>query len=230
MSSLVKADIWEAADTLHAEQLRNARANIFLGVRVPVQRKIAKKHRNIPLEDIIDLLRSEVHEHRQTSLFILTHQFEKADEQKKQEIVDLYLNNMGYINNWDLVDSSAYKILGTWLLDKPRDILYRIARSDNLWERRISIISTFAFIDKGELSDAVALAKILLHDEHAPIHKAVGWALRIVGKKDVDALITFLDEHYTDMPRIMLRYATEKLPEEQRLNYLSAHASNLKRK
>ena len=222
MASLVKADIRKAADPLHAEQLRNARANIFLGVRVPIQRKIAKKHRNIPLKDIIDLLRSEIHENRQTSLFILTHQFVKADQRRRKEIVELYLNNTKYINNWDLVDTSAYKILGTWLLDKPRDLLYRLAKSDNLWERRISIISTFAFIDKGELSDAVALAKILLHDEYAPIHKATGWALRVVGKKDFETLVTFLDEHFMEMPRIMLRYATEKLSEEQRQHYLSS--------
>ncbi len=221
MSSLVKADIQEAADPIHAEQLRNARANTFLGVRVPIQRKIAKKHRNISLDDIQDLLRSEIHEHRQTALYILVDQFKKADQQKKQEIVDLYLNNIGYINNWDLVDSSADKILGTWLLDKPRDILYRLSRSGNLWARRISIISTFAFIKNEELDDAVALAETLLHDEHPPTHKATGWVLRVVGKKDVDSLITFLDEHYMEMPRIMLRYATEKLPEEQRNHYLS---------
>lgn len=225
MASLVKAEIQEAADPVHAYELRNARANTFLGVKVPIQRKIAKKHRNIPYEDIVDLLTSDIHEHRQTSLYILVDQFDKGDQQKKREIVDLYLKHTSYVNNWDLVDSSAYKVLGAWLLDKPRDILYRLASSSNLWERRISIISTFAFTDQGELSDAVKLAKILLHDKHAPIHKAIGWVLRVVGKHDVDTLVTFLDEHYLEMPRIMLRYATEKLPENQRAYYLSTHKS-----
>ena len=154
-------------------------------------------------------------------MYILTDQFSKADQQKREEIVDLYLNNTGFINNWDLVDSSADKILGTWLLDKPIDLLYRLARSNNLWERRISIISTFAFIKNGELTDAVSLAKILLNDEHAPIHKASGWVLRTVGKKNIDTLTKFLDEHYMEIPRTMLRYSTEKLPEDQRKHYLS---------
>lgn len=221
MAYLVKAAIQESADPLHAEQLRNARADIFLGVRVPIQRKIAKKHRNLPLKDAKELLQSEIHEHRQTSLYILVDQFKKADQQKKKEIIDLYLNNISFINNWDLVDSSADKILGTWLLDKPRDILYRLANSDNLWEKRISIISTFAFIKNDDLTDAIALAKILLHDEQTPIHKATGWVLRVVGKKNTDILTSFLDEHYKEMPRIMPRYATDKLPEHLQKHYLS---------
>ena len=221
MSSLVIKEVKKVADPLHAEQLRGARANIFLGVRVPIQRKIAKKHRNLPLEDVIELLRSKIHEHRQISLFILVDQYSKADQQKKKEIVEIYLDNTDYINNWDLVDSSADKILGDWLLDKRKDLLYKLATSKNRFERRISIISTFAFIKKGDLTDAVALAKNLIHDEHDLIHKATGWVLRTVGKKDVNTLIMFLDEHYLEMPRTMLRYATEKLSEKQREHYLS---------
>jgi 3-methyladenine DNA glycosylase AlkD len=135
--------------------------------------------------------------------------------------VNLYLDNTGYINNWDLVDSSAHKILGAWLLDKPRDILYKLAKSNSLWERRISIISTFAFINNGDLTDAVELATILLKDEQDLIHKASGWVLREVGKKNINTLILFLDKYYRIMPRTMLRYSIEKLPEEQRKHYLS---------
>lgn len=223
MATLVKADIEKAADPVHAHELRNARANIFLGVRVPIQRKIAKKHRNISLKDIIELLRSEIHEHRQTALYILVGQFKRADQERKKEIVNLYLENLCYINNWDLVDSSAYKILGAWLLDKPREILYRLARSDNLWVRRISVISTMTLIENGEFTDAISLAEIFLRDKEPPIHKATGWILRVVGKKDEETLVTFLDEHHMVMPRIMLRYATEKLPKTKRDYYLTAN-------
>jgi 3-methyladenine DNA glycosylase AlkD len=230
MSSLVKSDLQEASDPLHAEKLQDffktgkgeyGEGDIFLGARVPEQRRIAKKHRNIPLKDVLDLLRSDIHEHRLTSLFILTDQYVKADKQKKEEIVNLYLDNTGFINNWDLVDSSAHKILGAWLIDKPRDILYSLAKSESIWERRISIISTFSFINEGDLTDAVALAKILINDEHDLIHKACGWVLREVGKKNNDKLISFLDKYYLKMPRTMLRYAIEKLPETQRKHYLS---------
>jgi 3-methyladenine DNA glycosylase AlkD len=149
-------------------------------------------------------------------MFILTHQFKKGDERKRKQIVDLYLENTEYVNNWDIVDSSAHKILGAWLLDKPRDILYKLAESESLWERRISIISTFAFINLEDLDDALALAEKLVSDEHDLIHKATGWVLRVVGKKDVHALEDFLLRHYKTMPRTMLRYAIEKLPEDKR--------------
>ena len=230
MSSLVKSDLQEAADLIHAEKLQGffktgngeyGEGDIFLGVRVPVQRKIAKKHRNIPLDDVLDLLQSNIHEYRLTSLFILTYQFTKGDKQKKEEIVRIYLENTEFINNWDLVDSSAHKILGAFLIDKPREVLYKFARSESLWERRISIVSTFSFINRGDLTDAVALAKILMNDDHDLIHKASGWVLREVGKRNIDKLISFLDEYYLEMPRTMLRYAIEKLSEDQRKYYLS---------
>ncbi|MBD3172360.1 DNA alkylation repair protein [Candidatus Bathyarchaeota archaeon] len=230
MSIPVKKDLKQAADPIHAEKLQSffktgvgeyGEGDVFLGVRVPQQRKIAKKHRNIPLEDAVGLLHSKIHEHRLTSLFILTDQFNKAENKKKEEIVRIYLENTQYINNWDLVDSSAHKILGVWLLDKPRDILYYLAKSDCLWERRISIISTFAFIRHDEYSDAVALARMLLNDDHDLIHKASGWVLREVGKKDVEILTGFLDEYRLEMPRTMLRYAIEKLPDDQRKYYLT---------
>ena len=220
----------KAADPVQAEKLQGffktgpgeyGEGDIFLGVKVPEQRRIAKKHRDISLDETTELLQSNIHEHRLTSLFILVDKFAKTDEEIKEKIVELYLANTAYVNNWDLVDSSAHKIIGPWLMDKPRDLLYKLAESESLWERRISMIATFPFIRKGDLSDAVALAKKLMHDEHDLIHKATGWVLREVGKKDIDLLYSFLDEYTPEMPRTMLRYAIEKLPEKKRKYYLN---------
>ena len=194
--------------------------DVFLGLRVPDQRRVAKKYRKAPLTDVSELLRSEIHEHRLTALFILTEQFNKGDEETRRRIVDLYLSNTAYVNNWELVDSSAHKILGEWLIDKERGLLYELARSESLWERRISVISTFAFIRRGDLVDAVALAEALVDDEHDLIHKASGWVLREVGKKDQSVLEKFLLDHYKTMPRTMLRYSIERLPEELRRFYM----------
>ena len=221
----VKTELEKLSDPEHAMKLQGffktgegeyGEGDFFLGVRVPDQRRIAKKYRSMPLTDVIELLQSGIHEHRLTALFILTEQFNKGDEEARQRIVDLYLNNTAYVNNWDLVDSSAHKILGVWLVDKPREMLYELSGSKSLWERRISIISTFAFIDRGDLVDALALAEALINDEHDLIHKASGWVLREVGKKDQSVLEEFLLEHYKKMPRTMLRYAIERLPEERR--------------
>ncbi|MBA7625243.1 hypothetical protein ES703_32669 [subsurface metagenome] len=225
----VKAELKKLSDPEHATKLQGffktdkgeyGEGDIFLGVRVPDQRRIAKKYKNIPLTDVIELLQSGIHEHRLTALFILTEQFNKGDEETRRRIVDMYLGNTAYVNNWDLVDSSAHKILGEWLVDKPREVLYEMAESESLWERRISIISTFAFTNRGDLTDALALAKALIEDGHDLIHKASGWVLREVGKKDQSALETFLLEHYQKMPRTMLRYAIERLPEERRRFYM----------
>ena len=225
----VKAELERLSDPEHATKLQRffktgkgeyGEGDIFIGVRVPDQRRTAKKYRNISLNDILELLRSEIHEHRLTALFILTEQFNKGDEEARHQIVDLYLDNTAYVNNWDLVDSSAHKILGAWLVDKPRAVLYDLARSESLWERRISIISTFAFIHRGDFRDAIALAGALVDDGHDLIHKASGWVLREVGKKDQSVLVEFLLEHYQTMPRTMLRYAIERLPEERRRFYM----------
>ncbi len=225
----VKAELEGLSDPEHAMKLQGffktgkgeyGEGDIFLGVRVPDQRRIAKKYRNIPLPDVLELLRSEIHEHRLTALFILTEQFNKGDEEARQRIVDLYLSNTAYVNNWDLVDSSAHKILGAWLVDKPKGVLYELAGSEYLWEKRISIISTFAFIKRGDLVDALALAGALVDDGHDLIHKASGWVLREVGKKDQSVLEEFLLEHFRTMPRTMLRYAIERLPEERRRFYM----------
>ncbi len=225
----VKDEFEKLSDPEHAMKLQGffktgegeyGEGDFFLGVRVPVQRRIAKKYRCIPLTDVLALLQSRIHEHRLTALFILTEQFNRGDEEARRQIVDLYLSNTAYVNNWDLVDSSAHKILGVWLVDKARGVLYELAGSENLWERRISIISTFAFIKRGDLVDALALAEALVDDEHDLIHKASGWVLREVGKKDQSVLEEFLLEHFETMPRTMLRYAIERLPEERRRFYM----------
>jgi 3-methyladenine DNA glycosylase AlkD len=225
----VKAELEKLSDPERAMKLQGffktgegeyGEGDKFLGVRVPDQRRIAKKYRSIPLTDVLELIRSRIHEHRLTALFILTEQFNKGDEEARRRIVDLYLSNTAYVNNWDLIDSSAHKILGAWLVDKPRGVLYDLAGSESLWERRISIISTFAFINRGDLVDALALAGALVDDGHDLIHKASGWVLREVGKKDQSVLEEFLLEHYRKMPRTMLRYAIERLPEERRRFYM----------
>jgi len=195
----------------------------FLGVKVPDQRKVAKKYyKDISLDAVEKLLRKPVHEYRLTALLILVNKFEKAKaHEDRKSIVDLYLNNLRYVNNWDLVDSSAYKILGAYLLDKDRSILYRLASSDHLWSQRVAIIATLYFIRKNQFSDTLNIAEILLNHEHDLIHKAVGWMLREVGKRDFQTEFEFLKTHYKQMPRTMLRYAIEKFEPELRQRFLN---------
>ncbi|OIO19143.1 MAG: DNA alkylation repair protein [Candidatus Magasanikbacteria bacterium CG_4_9_14_0_2_um_filter_41_10] len=195
--------------------------DIFLGLTVPMQRTIAKTFRDLPMPTILKLLHSTYHEYRQIALFILVLQFERGDTRIQKQIVDIYLSNTACINNWDLVDLSAHKILGVWLRTRNRKILARLATSKSLWERRIAIISTFAFIAERQFEDTIALSTILLQDTHDLIHKAVGWALREVGKKDINVLKHFLNVHAKTMPRTMLRYAIEKFPESKRKQYLT---------
>jgi len=225
----IKTELMQLSDPSHAKKLQGffktgkgeyGEGDIFIGVRVPDQRRTAKKYWNIPLSDVLVLLHSGIHEHRLTALFILTQQFNKGDEDLRKQIVDIYLSNTAYVNNWDLVDSSAHKILGAWLVDKDRDVLYRLAKSESLWDRRISIISTFAFINYGDMVDAVALARLLVNDGHDLIHKASGWVLREVGKKDQPLLEEFLLENYKTMPRTMLRYSIERLPDKRKKFYM----------
>jgi len=192
----------------------------FLGVNNPGMRQVAKKFPGLPLADLHKLLESAWHEERQTSLFILVHQYEKGDEAARRQIYKFYLAHSKRINNWDLVDLSAHKIVGEYLLDKPRNILYRLAKSKNLWQRRIAIISTAAFIRRGDFSETLKISKILLKDEHDLIHKAVGWMLREVGKRDRLLLEKFLHLHHKIMPRVMLRYAIEKFNWAERHKYL----------
>lgn len=192
----------------------------FLGLKVPVVRAVAKAYDDLSLADCVALLQSHWHEFRQVATFIMVLQFTKGDEKKRERIYKAYLANTRRINNWDLVDMSAPQIVGGYLQDKNRDALYRFARSKNLWERRISILATFAFIRDNDFGDTLKLAKILLHDEHDLMHKAVGWMLREVGNRDKGVEELFLKKWYKHMPRTMLRYAIERFPEVRRRQYL----------
>ncbi|WP_373520032.1 DNA alkylation repair protein [Aquiflexum sp.] len=184
----------------------------FLGVKVPAQRKIAKKYwKETGKKDLETLIASPYHEVRLTAIFILVLNYEKSktDFEKKQ-CVDFYLSNRKSVNNWDLVDSSAHLILGSWLFDKNRTLLYDLANSFNLWDQRIAIISTFYFIRKNDFNETLKISEILLSHKHDLIHKAVGWMLREVGNRDYETEYDFLKKHYKKMPRTMLRYAIEK--------------------
>ncbi len=196
--------------------------DIFMGVTVPKQRAIARRHyRDIGLEDLTSLLQDPAHESRLTALFMLVYRFEKAKtDAERKDLAGLYLKNLDHINNWDLVDSSADKILGAYLFTRNKDVLYELARQGHLWEQRIAIIATLYFIRQGAYEDTLKIAKILLHHEHDLIHKAVGWMLREVGKRDFDVEYDFLREHYKNMPRTMLRYAIEKFPPDLRKKFL----------
>jgi len=191
-----------------------------LGIRVPKIREIAKKYKKLTPEEINKALKSKYHEERLCALLILVEKYSKAGEGEKEEIVKFYLANTKYINNWDLVDLTAPKILGKHLLNRNRKILTKLSRSENLWERRISILSTFEFIRNKDFSDTLKISKKLLKDEQDLIHKAVGWMLREIGKRDLKTEEEFLKKHYNKMPRTMLRYAIEKFPEKKRLAYL----------
>ncbi|MFH1849557.1 MAG: DNA alkylation repair protein [archaeon] len=190
--------------------------DIFLGIKVPEQRKIARKYRNLPLEEVQHLLNSRVHELRLVGLLILVEQFPK----NKKEIFEFYLKNAKRVNNWDLVDLTAPKIIGAYLKDKDRSILYILANSQNLWERRISMLATFHFIRDNDFSDAMKIAEILLSDKQDLMHKAVGWMLREIGKRDLKAEERFLKKHHKQMPRTTLRYAIERFEETKRQAYL----------
>ena len=193
----------------------------FLGITVPEQRQVAKKFMDLSLGEIESLLKSEFHECRLTALLILVEKYKNVKKFSDSKIPKFYLKNIKYINNWDLVDLSSHKILGKYLFDRPRDILYKLVNSKNLWQRRIAIVSTASFIAKSDFKDTLKISEILLLDSHDLIHKAVGWMLREVGKKDKKSLIMFLDKHYKKMPRTTLRYSIEKLSTVERCNYLS---------
>ena len=201
-----------------------AAGDIFLGVTVPEIRAISRKWKEADFTTLKRLLCSKIHEERLLALFILVLQFgnisSSNNKNKQQKIYQFYLKHIKYINNWDLVDSSAHKIIGTYLQDKKRDLLYKLVVSASLWERRISIIATFYYIKQKDTKDILALAKILLKDKEDLIHKAVGWMLREVGKVKLEELEQFLEKHTQEMPRTMLRYAIEKLPENKRQYYL----------
>ena len=194
--------------------------DVFLGIKVPLQRSIAKKYLNMSLPKIQELLKSKIHEYRAVGLIILVSKYKKASDGEKENIFNFYLQNIKGINNWDLVDVSAPNIVGDFLLKRDKNILYKLVRSENLWERRIAIVSTFSFIRKGEFEDALAISELLLDDKQDLIHKAVGWMLREVGKRDEKLLEDFLRQHYTEMPRATLRYVIEKFDEDKRKRIL----------
>jgi 3-methyladenine DNA glycosylase AlkD len=193
----------------------------FLGIRVPTIRKCVREYREISLKDTLELLKSPFHEVRLLALLILVAQYSSTNRKIEQEaIYQSYLSFTKFINNWDLVDCSAEHIVGDHLFLKDRKPIYRLARSTSLWERRIGVMSTFHFIKREDFSETLTIAELLLDDKEDLIHKAVGWMLREVGKRNRDAEEGFLVKYYKEMPRTMLRYAIEKLPESERLAYL----------
>ena len=234
----IKKELKKMSDLKQAKNLQRffktgkgeyGEGDIFLGIKVPIQRKIAAKFQNLFLKDIEKLLGSKIHEHRMTALFILIKKYEKGGEREKKKIFDFYLKNIKNINNWDLVDISAPKIIGDYLFRKlkesealkegevsPLRFLLMLAKSNNLWERRIAIISTLVFIRNNEFSEVLKISKIFINDKHDLIHKAVGWMLREIGKKDQKIEEDFLKKHYLKMPRAMLRYSIEKFSESKR--------------
>jgi 3-methyladenine DNA glycosylase AlkD len=193
----------------------------FIGIGVPVLRRIARRYRHLTLDEIAKLLSSRIHEHRLTALEILVAQYESGDTDSKQSIFDFYLRHTQQVNNWDLVDGSAPYIIGEHLRSRPRDTLYKLARSGNIWERRMAIVSTMPLIRTGDLNDTFAIAALLLNDKQDLIHKAVGWMLREAGKHSTAALLNFLKQNYAAISRTALRYAIERLPEARRKRVLA---------
>lgn len=202
----------------------------FIGVSVPNGRKVAKQFVDSSFNVVAELLKDEIHEVRLTWLEILVHKYEKASKQSdlalQKKIVDFYLANLDGVNNRDLVDASAYKILWKYLLDKQRIILYKYAESHNLWKRRIAIVTTYAFIKNDEVKDTFAIAALLVSDEHDLIHKAVGWMMREAGKRDEKSLIKFLDKYADTMPRTMLRYSLERVDKKLKSYYMNMKKNN----
>lgn len=193
----------------------------FLGIGVPDIRRVVRRHPGAPAEEVLGLLHSEYHEERLAALLILVGQYQRGDAARKTEIYRLYLCNTAHINSWDLVDLTAYHIVGDYVFGKNRSVLTKLARSENLWERRIAIVSTFCFIRRGEDRGTLAVTRLLLDDPHDLIHKAVGWMLREAGKRcSEDNLCRFLDRYASRMPRTMLRYAIERFPQYLRLRYM----------
>ncbi len=197
-----------------------AEGDKFIGITVPVQRTVAKKYSDLPLNEIQKLIKDPVHEARVTAVFILCGQYSKAVDKRKKFFVDFLLTNKKFINNWDLVDSCAHQILGDYLINKPHKILFKLAKSENVWDRRIAAVSTYAFIRNRKFDSALKIFEMLLNDKHDLIHKAAGWMLREIGNRNVEVLESFLEKHVPVMPRTMLRYAIEKFPEAKRQKYL----------
>lgn len=193
--------------------------DVFIGLSVPQSRQLAVKYKQMPFEELYILIRSEIHEERLIALLILVHNFQE-EEMLQRRVYEFFMKNIKFVNNWDLVDLSADKIVGGYVIDKPKDILYKLAGSKNLWERRIAIVATYAFIKKDMFDDTLKIAEQLVEDETDLIQKAVGWMLREVGKRDKALEENFLKKHYKDMGRTALRYSLEKFPESSRKAYM----------
>lgn len=194
--------------------------DVFIGTTVPENRSVAKEHKNLQFDEIAKLLNDEIHECRLCALLILVEQFKTNNNDKRKQVYDFYLTQTHGINNWDLVDLSCYFIVGQWLLDKDRAPLYQLAESTDLWEQRIAIVSTMAFVRNNDFEDTLRLVEKLMNHDHDLIHKACGWLLREAGKRDENVLTDFLDIYSKQMPRTMLRYSIEKLTKEQRAHYM----------
>lgn len=228
--NLLKNELKKQADPEKAKLLQRffktgkgeyGQGDVFIGVVVPKTRKIVNEHHaKIKINDIKPLLHSKIHEERLLALLVLVKKYQKSDEKEKKRIFDLYLANTKHINNWDLVDLSSPNIVGAYLSNKNKSILYKLAKS-HLWDKRIAIISTAYFIRNNDFKDTLKISEILLKDKHDLIHKAVGWMLREVGKRNLAEEERFLKKHYKQMPRTMLRYAIEKFPEQKRKAYLN---------
>ncbi len=193
----------------------------FLGLTVPQLRVLAKKYHNISLREVKELLGSNIHEEKYLAALILIYKYENYQTEEKVQIVKFCLNNTKKFSGWDLVDSIAPSILGPWLIDKDKKILIRLAKSNDLWERRIAIVSTYYFIKNNQFNDTLKISEMLMNDNHDLIHKACGWMLREIGKRDKKVLEKFLNKNYKKMPRTMLRYAIERFPERKRKMYLN---------
>lgn len=231
----LRAELREAAEPERVPDLQRffrtgpggyGEGDLFLGARVPAVRAVARRHADLDLAEITELLGSPVHEERLAALVILVRHYERGDGRGRQRVFDLYLGNTDRINNWDLVDASAPHIVGAHLLNlgeaERRRVLDHLASSPSVWERRIAVMSTFAFVREGEHDETLRLARVLMGDEHDLIHKAVGWMLREVGKRDEALLVGFLEHHAGNMPRTMLRYAVERLDAPLRTELMAA--------
>jgi 3-methyladenine DNA glycosylase AlkD len=235
MMKNIREEFKKLSDQEHAARLQKyfktgkgeyGEGDKFLGLRVPAIRKIAKKYSAISLREAAEFLQSPFHEERLFALFIFIDLFRRGDEEDKKKIYDLYLKNTKYINNWDLVDASAGRIVGSYLFMRDKKPIDNLAKSKNLWERRIAIMATSYFIVQNDFADTLKIAEILLNDQEDLIHKAVGWMLREIGKRDFELAENFLRKHDQEMPRTMLRYAIEKFPEEKRKSYLKGNDKN----
>jgi 3-methyladenine DNA glycosylase AlkD len=235
-ATLVKRDLAKLADAERALGLawffktgkgEYGEGDRFLGITVPQQRKVASSYRELPLDQVARLLKSPFHEHRSVALAILVLQFKRSQPEVRQQIFDFYLAHTDRINNWDLVDASAPYIVGQHLMTKSRELLYQLARSSKLWERRIAIVTTLAFVKAGQLDDAFGISEQLLGDKHDLIHKAAGWVLRETGKISRPRQLQFIARYYSQIPRTALRYAIEHLDPVERKRVLAGDLSGL---